>query len=303
MTLQRDSEKRTCLQTMRITFAITGVLKGILLSLLFLSSSPATKAQHLDPITEWTTKISYKLVLHHNVVYHKAGGIELQLDVITAGGSGVKPVVIYFHGGGWVAGNKDGAGWKALPYLAQEMAVVNVDYRLASQALAPAAVEDGRCALQWVYRHATQYGFDIKRIVVAGESAGGHLALMTGMLTPAAGLDNACEVPFEDWQLDGPKDVRVAAIINFFGPVELTEFIQTQSIQHDDVVLPMPRNFALRWFGDVVNRIELAKRLSRRQRSIHSLLAGSIASRIAGTSWSHKSARNDSGRGTRVVAA
>ena len=64
------------------------------------------------------------------------------------------------------------------------MNVVNVEYRLASVSLAPAAVEDCRCALHWVYDHAPEYGFDISKLVVEGHSAGGHLSLMTGMLTP-----------------------------------------------------------------------------------------------------------------------
>ena len=64
------------------------------------------------------------------------------------------------------------------------------------------------------------------RIVVAGESAGGHLSLVTGMLTTAAGFDNACEVSFDDWQLTGPQDIKVAAIVNFFGPTDLSEFLE-----------------------------------------------------------------------------
>jgi acetyl esterase/lipase len=72
------------------------------------------------------------------------------------------------------------------------MNVVNVEYRLASIALAPAAVEDCRCALRWVIQHAKEYGIDANRIVVSGESSGGHLALMTGMLPASAGLDRQC---------------------------------------------------------------------------------------------------------------
>jgi acetyl esterase/lipase len=133
------------------------------------------------------------------------------------------------------------------------MDAVNVEYRLASQGLAPAAVEDGRCALHWVAEHAAEYGFDPRRIVVAGESAGGHLALMTGMLTPADGFDAACELPPERWaQHGGPSQVKVAAIINFFGPTDLVELAQP----------PYADNFVLRWLGNRPDRIELARRLS-----------------------------------------
>ena len=60
-----------------------------------------------------------------------------------------------------------------LPYLAMGFAVANVDYRLAPVATAPAAVEDSRCALRWVVRHAKQYGLDADRLILVGSSAGG----------------------------------------------------------------------------------------------------------------------------------
>jgi len=218
--------------------------------------------QRLDQVTQWATDASYDLQFRPNNVHQKAGALELRLDVITAGSHSPRPVVIYFHGGGWVAGNKDGLFLTVLPYVARGMDAVTVDYRLGSQALAPAAVEDSRCALRWVVRHAKEYGFDTTKIVVTGESAGGHLALVTGMLTPAAGFDNSCEVPFEDWQLNGPQDIKVAAIVNFFGPTDLSEFLEPSPTTPEAGVLPMPRNMAIRWFGDQPNRTELAKRLS-----------------------------------------
>ena len=82
------------------------------------------------------------------------------------------PTALLFHGGGWVTGNKREIALDVLPYLAMGFAVVNVDYRLAAVARAPAAVEDARCALRWVIRHAPQYGFDTRRLVLVGSSAG-----------------------------------------------------------------------------------------------------------------------------------
>src|SRR4051794_4261867 len=141
-----------------------------------------SRAQQPDSISQWAINTSYEASLHQNIVYQRTGAIDLHLDVISQGGPGLKPVVIYFHGGGWVEGDKEGVLFRTLPYVAWGFDVVNVEYRLASQALAPAAVEDGRCALHWVAREAKKYGFDTNRIIIAGESAGGHLALMTGML-------------------------------------------------------------------------------------------------------------------------
>ena len=81
---------------------------------------------------------------------------------------------------------------EVLPYLAMGFAVVNVDYRLAQVAPAPAAAEDARCALRWVFRHAQQYNLDPARVVAGGMSAGGHLALLAAMAPASAGLDRLC---------------------------------------------------------------------------------------------------------------
>src|SRR3982074_1568122 len=81
------------------------------------------------------------------------------------------PVVIFIHGGGWVQGTKEGSALQGvLPYVAMGYSVVNVEYRLANVSLAPAAIEDCRCALRWVVAHAKDYDIDVDRIVVAGAS-------------------------------------------------------------------------------------------------------------------------------------
>lgn len=223
----------------------------ITLALLVLLIPSGGLAQQLDPVTKWAATASYELHFSPNIVYQKAGSVDLTLDVI-AGGHSVRPVLIYFHGGGWVLGNKDDALLKGLPYLARGMDFVDVEYRLAYQSLAPAAVEDCRCALHWVAHHAEEYGFDTSKIVLAGESAGGHLALMTGMLNVAAGFDRECEQPSDQWGAGSIAEVKVAAVIDFFGVTDVAEFLQP----------PTPRNHAVRWFGDLPNRMELAEQLS-----------------------------------------
>ncbi len=69
-----------------------------------------------------------------------------------------------------------------LPWLEMGWNVVNVEYRLGGVAAAPGVVEDCLCALRWVVGHAAEYRIDPARIVVMGDSSGGHLALMTGMV-------------------------------------------------------------------------------------------------------------------------
>ena len=223
-----------------------------LLVFAFLLTCPI-HAQHPDPVTKWATIAANEFRVFPNIVYQKANNVNLKLDVITTGSpDDVKPTLIYFHGGGWVEGAKEGTPMALLPYLARGMDVVTVEYRLAPESLAPAAVEDCRCALHWVFQHAKEYGFDTSKIVTAGHSAGGHLALMTGMLEPSAGFDNACQRLPKEWRLRTTDDVKVAAIINFFGPTDLIDLVQGSDT----------RNYAVRWFGNLQDRTELAKRLS-----------------------------------------
>jgi acetyl esterase/lipase len=230
---------------------LTGL--GGTLALFVLLVVPKASAQRSDPVTEWATSVSFGSQLYQNIVYQKAHSVELRLDVITSGShSGPRPVVIFFHGGGWVQGKKENHLLKLLPYVARGMDGVNVEYRLASEAQAPAAVEDSRCALHWVVQHAKDYGFDTTKIVVTGESAGGHLALMTGLLTASDGFDNSCELsPDQRAGHGSPSGVRVAAIVNFFGITDVTAFLQP----------PNPADFVVRWLGGP-DRTDLAKRMS-----------------------------------------
>jgi acetyl esterase/lipase len=123
------------------------------------------------------------------------------------------------------------------------MNVVNVEYRLARVAQAPAAVEDCRCALRWVIQNAKQYGIDVNRIVVSGESAGGHLALTTGMLPASAGLDRQCP---------GPDNLKVAAIVNWYGISDVNELLDG----------PNMKTYAVAWLGSATDREQIAKRVS-----------------------------------------
>ena len=113
-----------------------------------------------------------------NVVYGVASGQELKLDVYRPRDAAAPvPVAMFIHGGGWVAGTKEGSALNALDFLKMGMAVVNVEYRLAKVAPAPAAVEDCRCALRWIIRNAERLKFDANRIVAVGGSAGDGAAI------------------------------------------------------------------------------------------------------------------------------
>ena len=93
------------------------------------------------------------------------------------------PVLVWFHGGGFVIGNLDTHD-SACRMLANQgdCLVVAVDYRLAPESKFPAAVEDSMAALRWVALHARELGGDPERIAVGGDSAGGNLAAVCALL-------------------------------------------------------------------------------------------------------------------------
>jgi acetyl esterase/lipase len=227
--------------------------KRIVLILISFFLSSTGFSQALSPLHKWATIEGHKFPFYQNIEYQEANTVKLHLDVITAGPtSEARPTLTHFHGGGWIEGEKGGPAPWMLPYLTRGMNVVDVEYRLGPQSLAPAAVEDCRCALHWVFDHAGKFGFDKTKIVTMGESAGGHLALMTGMLRPRDGFDYECRRLENDWRKRTIDDVKVAAIIDFFGPIDLPALLRG----------PNTRNYAVRWFGGQPNRMELAERLT-----------------------------------------
>ena len=116
-----------------------------------------------------------------NRTYLVADGVELKLDAIVPRvAESPVPTLVSIHGGGWIGGSKELSYLRVLTYLEAGYAVVTANYRLAARARAPAAVEDVRCVLRWVFANAGEWSFDVDRIVLTGWSAGGHLALMAG---------------------------------------------------------------------------------------------------------------------------
>ena len=114
---------------------------------------------------------------------------------------------------------------------------------MASNSLAPAAVEDTRCALRWVYRNAKQWRFDTSKIVLTGHRQAVIFRLITGMLPEGTGLDNQCY---------GEEKLNVAAIINWFGIADVNDLIKGSNL----------KNYAVMWMGSQPNAEEIARRVS-----------------------------------------
>jgi len=109
-------------------------------------------------------------------------GGDIPVRIYTPEGEGL-PILLYFHGGGWVAGSVD-----AVENIGRGIAdragciVINVDYRLAPEHPFPAGVEDWYAALRWAAENGRELGGDPSRIVVAGDSAGGNFATVCCLL-------------------------------------------------------------------------------------------------------------------------
>jgi acetyl esterase/lipase len=184
-----------------------------------------------------------------DVVYGGANNTALKLDIwYPRDNPNPTPTVIFIHGGGWIFGSKEGAIYQLLPYLEKGWRAVNVEYRMAGNSLAPGSVEDTRCALRWVFRNAKQYNFDTTKIVLTGQSAGGHLSLITGMLPDGTPLDNRC---YADAKY-GDVPMKVAAIVNWYGIADVNDLIAGPNL----------KNYAAMWMGSMPNAAEVAKSVS-----------------------------------------
>lgn len=143
-------------------------------------------------------------------------------------GDGPFPVVLYFHGGGWVIADKDvyDGGARALAKSAQAV-VVSIDYRRAPEHPFPAAWDDALAAYRWLLGNPAKVNGDGGRIALAGESAGGNLALATAIAARDAGL---------------PLPEHVVAVY----PVTQTDFA-TESYLENAIAMPLNLGM-MKWF-------------------------------------------------------
>jgi acetyl esterase/lipase len=150
-----------------------------------------------------------------NVVYTKVNGWEGKLDLyLPPTGGAASPLVINIHGGGWNKGTKESQGGFS-PFFKKGYTVANIEYRLTAAATAPAAIEDTRCALIYLISHAKTLNIDVSKIVIMGASAGGHLALMGGLMENDHLFDGNCK---------GIENIKVAAIIDKYGITDVWDW-------------------------------------------------------------------------------
>ena len=198
----------------------------------------------LSPSATWAAHASNEYQVIPNVTYLTASNYEAKMDIYQRrGATAPQPTVIYMHGGFWAAGAKETSLMSLMPWFEMGWNVVNVEYRLARVALAPAAVEDCLCALRFIAAQAKTYNIDLNRLVTTGESAGGHLSLTTAMIPESAGLDRQCA---------GAPLPKVAAVINWYGITDVADVVDG----------PHRANLAAQWLGSLPNRDEITRRVS-----------------------------------------
>jgi acetyl esterase/lipase len=135
----------------------------------------------------------------------------LDVYVPAAASPAPRPVIVFFYGGSWSSGVKNGYGFVGRALAARGFVVAIPDYRLVPQVRFPGFLEDGAAAVRWMRVHAAQFGGDPDRIVLAGHSAGAYNAAMLALDRQWLGADRAAvrgliglAGPYDFLPLDGP---------------------------------------------------------------------------------------------------
>jgi acetyl esterase/lipase len=174
-----------------------------------------------------------------DVTYVRRGAHDLKLDLYlpAAGGAMQRPAIVFVHGGGWRSGVRGNFAPMAIRMAERGYVAATIDYRLAEEARYPAAIHDVKAAVRWVRAHASDYGIDPDRIAIAGASAGGQIAALTG-------VTNA-EARFDPDARPGAVSSAVQAIVNIDG---LSDFTSAAARKNEDDPAKQPSS-AGAWFG------------------------------------------------------
>ena len=220
------------------------VMRASLIALVLCVAGIQPVFAQLSATASWAAHATNEYQEFPNLTYLVASGYESKMDIYKRrDATGPQPTLVFIHGGGWVGGLKESNIMALMPWFEMGWNVVNVEYRMARVAEAPAAVEDCLCALRYLAAQAKTYGIDMNRIVVTGQSAGGHLALTTGFIPEEAGLDRRCS---------GPALPKVAAVIDWYGIANVNDLMDG----------PNRKSYTVQWLGSAPNRAEIAKRVS-----------------------------------------
>lgn len=132
------------------------------------------------------------------------------------------PVVVYIHGGAWIAGIKEGINFNRFNQTANELrdsgyAIVSINYTLArtNHSPFPACLQDASDALQWIRHNAEAYNFDLNNVGLFGESAGAHIAMMTAYSSSQQASDSSFHFRY---------------VVDIYGPNQLRQIYESPTV-------------------------------------------------------------------------
>ncbi|MEH2080115.1 MAG: alpha/beta hydrolase [Nostoc sp.] len=147
-----------------------------------------------------------KMRYQKDILFASPGGLSLKMEVYQPPEVGKYPVVVVIYGGAWQYGNTH-ANSEFNQYIANHgYTVFAIDYRHAPKYQFPSQLDDVRTALNFICKHAAEYEADSEHMVLLGRSSGAHLAMLAA------------------YQPDAPP---IRAVVNYYGPVNLTEGYKT----------------------------------------------------------------------------
>jgi acetyl esterase/lipase len=157
------------------------------------------------------------VVVENDVVYARAGGQTLALDIYRVERTASPSVVLYLHGGGWAVGDKaDGSAERLEALTRVGVRVASANYRLTSATAYPAQIHDVKAAVRWLRANGAQRSLAVHRLAAWRASARAYLATMTGLTTGD---------PYLEGTVGDHKDESsaVRAVVSWFGPSNLAQ--------------------------------------------------------------------------------
>jgi pectinesterase len=172
-----------------------------------------------------------------NITYCRIKERKLKLDIFhpVAEAEKKRTAILFIHGGGWRSGDKSMHHPLMQRLAAMGYVCITPEYRLSTEALYPAAVNDIKTAIRWMRKNAKRYNIDINRIAVAGHSAGGQLAALMGVSNDKKEFEGK----------GGYK--KFSSVVNAVIDVDGTlSFVHAESSETKE---PEKRGASAQWFG------------------------------------------------------
>lgn len=179
----------------------------------------------------------------------------LRLDVTLPKGAGPFPLVVFIHGGAWLAGDLTVTNptYRKLDFINKILdagfAVSRISYRFSSEGIFPMQLHDCKAAVRFLRANAAHFNVDPKRFAAMGDSAGGHLASLVGLTGDQPELEG------EVGKANASSAVQ--AVVNWFGPAELLT-MQSQRIDQDWSSVDDPNSPESRLIGGAVQEYPAA---------------------------------------------